>query len=118
MTINNLGELQAEVARLRILSGEQGRAVAARFKSPLAIFSTAQSLAGHADLFSLASRFLIPLTLNKTLFSSSGVLVKTLVTLVSQKASPYVNEASVHKAFDTSKAFITQLFHKTSSSNL
>jgi hypothetical protein len=44
------------------------------------------------DLAGLLSRFILPFTLNKTIFRNSGFIVKTLVSLVSQKASHFINE--------------------------
>jgi len=57
---------------------------------------------------SILSRFLIPLTLNKTLFKNSGFLIKTIVGLVSQKASGYVNEESVIGIWDKVKGLFTK----------
>ncbi len=118
--IRNSWELREEIIRLRALEKGQGIAIKQRFSSPAAIFSTVYSLfpkpaAGerHTNIFnqdfvSILSRFLIPLTLNKTLFRNSGFIVKTLVGLVSQKASGYINEDSVVSVWDKVKG----LFHK------
>lgn len=118
--IRNSWELKEEIVRLRALEKEQSQAIGQRFSSPAAIFSTIYSLfpkpaAGerHTNIFnqdfvSILSRFLLPLTLNKTLFKNSGFIVKTLVGLVSQKASGYINEDSVVSVWDKVKG----LFHK------
>ena len=113
--IRNSWELREEIIRLRALEKEQGIAIKQRFSSPAAIFSTVYSLfpkpaAGerHTNIFnqdfvSILSRFLIPLTLNKTLFKNSGFIIKALVGLVSQKASGYINEDSVMSVWDKVK---------------
>ena len=105
-------ELKQEIIRLRELEKEQSVAIQQRFSSPGAIFSTIYSLFPKAaggenrtnifnqDFVSILSRFLIPLTLNKTIFRNSGFLIKTLVGLVSQKASGYINEDSVVGLWD------------------
>jgi hypothetical protein len=119
--IKNSWDLKEEIVRLRQLQKVQGDAIGERFNSPAAIFSTVYSLFPKSqntgenksnifnqDFVSILSRFLIPLTLNKTIFRNSGFLIKTLVGLVSQKASGYVNEESVVGVFDKIKA----LFNK------
>jgi hypothetical protein len=119
--IRNSWELKEEIVRLRALEKEQSHAIGQRFSSPAAVFSTIYSLfpkrSGvdenrtnifNQDFVSILSRFLIPLTLNKTLFRNSGFIIKTLVGLVSQKASGYINEDSVVGLWDKMKG----LFHK------
>src|SRR3569833_2155924 len=110
--INNSWELREEIIRLSALEKEQAIALKQRFNSPAAIFSSLYSLfpksapgEKHTNLFnqdfiSILSRFLLPLTLNKTLFRNSGFIVKALVGLVSQKASGYINEDSVVSVWD------------------
>ena len=66
----------------------------------------------HQDFVSLISRFIIPLTLNKTLFRSSGFLVKLMVGLVSQKASGYITESAVEKLIKLGKDLIGNLLTK------
>jgi len=124
-TIKNSWDLKEEIVRLRALEKVQGEAIGQRFNSPAAIFSTVYSLfpkGNHSgenksnifnqDFVSILSRFLIPLTLNKTLFKNSGFLVKTLVGLVSQKASGYVNEESVGTIWDKAKSLFTHFTKK------
>jgi hypothetical protein len=118
--IRNSVDLREEIIRLRALEKEQELALKLRFNSPAATFSTIYSLfpkgAGgenrhnifNQDFVSILSRFLVPLTLNKTLFRNSGFIVKTLVGLVSQKASGYINEESVISVWDKVKG----LFHR------
>lgn len=115
-SITNSTDLRQEIIRLKGLETEQSEALKARFSSPMAIFSTLYSLfpkSNHdgesktnifnQDFVSIISRFLIPLTLNKTLFKNSGFLIKALVGLVSQKASGFINEDSVVSVWDKVK---------------
>jgi len=120
--INNITDLRLEIVRLKGLEVEQGYAIGQRFKSPGAILSTFFSLfsgppaadgtksAGFwdQDIVGLLSRFLLPFTLNKTLFRNSNFIVKTLVGLVSQKASHFITEDSVMGLWDKVKS----LFNK------
>ena len=124
-SIKNSWDLRQEIVRLKGLEAEKSIALKARFSSPAAIFSTVYSLFPkthhngedrsnifNQDFVSIISRFLIPLTLNKTLFKNSGFLVKAIVGLVSQKASGYVNEESVVSIWDKAKALITNFTKK------
>lgn len=115
--INNVTDLRLEIARLKGLETEQGYAIGQRFKSPGAIFSTFFSLfsgttpgdgksAGfwEQDFVGIISRFLLPFTLNKTLFRNSNFLIKAIVGLVSQKASHFITEDSVMGLWDKVKS--------------
>ncbi len=108
LPIRNTVELRDEIYRLQGVEAEQSAALKKRFDSPGAIFSTVMSLFPKSDdkedknssLFNqdfigLISRFVLPIALNKTLFKNSGFIVKTVVGLLSQKASHYINEDSV-----------------------
>jgi len=101
-------DLKAEIFRLEELSKIQGETIRSHFSSPGAIFSTIFSFfrpSGEQDeknggVFSqdfvgLISRFILPLTLNKTIFRNSNFIIKALVGLVSQKTSHYITEDSV-----------------------
>jgi hypothetical protein len=113
--ITNSWQLKEEIVRLRELEEVKGQALKERFSSPVAIITTVYSMfpKGHGgenknnifnqDFVSIISRFLVPLTLNKTLFKNSGFIVKALVGLVSQKASGYINEDSVMSVWDKIK---------------
>lgn len=125
IAINDIEELRAEIGRLSLRSDEQGKALAERFHGPLAIFNTARSLfhnGGHpdenaakGDFFNLIARVLLPLTLNKTIFSGSGFPVKMLVGFVSQKAAGLVNEKLIAKVIEEGKTLFNKLFHKPAS---
>lgn len=120
--ITNVQDLKSEIYRLRHLDQEQQTALVSRFSSPSAVFSTALTLfsrsghadsgAGHRDYVSLFSRYLIPLTLNKTIFRHSNFLVKLLVGLVSQQAAGQVTESAATNAFRKGKSILMKLFSK------
>jgi hypothetical protein len=124
--ITNISDLQAEIFRLKALEKEQTIALKSRFNSPSAIFSTVltifprsndtDAIKGtsifHPDMLNLVSRFILPLALNKTLFKHSNFLVKTLVGLVSQKASNYVSEETVTGVWDKAKALFAKFTKK------
>ncbi len=126
--IKSISDLQDEIFRLRTLETQQSVALKARFSSPSAIFSSVLTLFPrsadsdgvrtpglfHPDILNLVSRFVIPLTLNKTLFKKSNFIVKTLVGLVSQKASNYVNEESVSGLWGTVKGIFEKFTKKKS----
>lgn len=122
MPITNISDLQSEIIRLEKHKQEQEIELKKRFSSPSAIFSSVMTLFPkspdggssasrlfHTDIISLLSRFLIPLTLNKTLFKGSNFLVKTLVGLVSQKASDFVNEDTVSSVWDKAKGLLGKI---------
>jgi hypothetical protein len=124
--IRNIFELQGEIGRLKNVETEQAVALKARFSGPSAIFSTVLSLFPKSpavdgikgsgffnqDLLGLVSRFALPLALNKTLFKNSNFLVKTLVGILSQKASHYISEDSVGGIFGKAKGLFNNLFKK------
>lgn len=114
ITVKNISDLQSEIIRLEKQKQQQEMDLKKRFDSPSAIFSSVFGIFSnsegkapgsmfHTDIINLISRFVIPLTLNRTLFKGSNVLVKTLVGLVSQKASSFINEDSVGGVWDKVK---------------
>lgn len=125
-TIKNLNDLQTEIARLEALKVYQEIHLKDRIKNPLAIFSTVRSLFSSgskdsnneflkSDWLSLIARFALPIALNKTLFRKSGFIMKTLITLVSQKAPSFINEGSVSSIVDKIKGFIRPKQRRTRS---
>ena len=125
-TIRNVHDLKVEIARLKNLETDQSIALKARFSSPSAIFSTALSIfpksptvdgvksAGFfdQDFLGLISRIALPLTLNRTLFKHSNFLVKTLVGILSQKASHYISEDAVGGIWSKAKGLFSKLTKK------
>ena len=120
--VRNINDLRLEIERLRAVEREQSIALGRRFSSPSALFSTIFSLFSGSDgaggtktggffdqdIISLLSRFVLPFTLNKTLFRNSNFLIKTLVGLVSQKASHFITEDSVTGIWNKIKSFLNR----------
>ena len=118
--IRNIGDLRAEINRLKDAERQQSMAISQRFSSLSSVFSTIASifpkgnpLTGakgffEQDIVSLLSRIVLPFTLNKTIFRNSNFLVKTLVGVLSQKASRYINEETITSLWDKVK----DLFNK------
>src|ERR1700733_5863552 len=114
LPIRSISDLREEIYRLKQIEQEQGIALGQRFKNPSALLSTFMSLFPRSvnadgttepgffnqDLVGLISRFVLPFTLNKTIFRHSNFLIKTLVGLVSQKASHFITEDSVTGIWD------------------
>ena len=109
LPINDINDLRAEIARLKGVEQEQSAALARRVSSPAAIFSTVFSLVPKSssgdgeksggffdqDMVGLISRIVLPILLNKTIFRKSNFIVKTIVSILSQRASHFINEESV-----------------------
>jgi hypothetical protein len=126
--IKNAEELKKEIARLKELKEEQSAAIKLRFSTTTSTLATIYSMFSgstdadvarkgvfHLDMVSLLSRILLPITLNTTLFRNSGLIVKTLVGLFSQKASSYISEDSVSTIWDKAKSLygnIADRLHK------
>ena len=118
VTINNVDDLRAEIARLRLLKNEQGKALGKRFSSPMTALATLYSIFPksegskegflHQDIFGIISRILLPFTLNKTIFRNSNFIVKALVGLISQKASHLVTEDKVVGVWDKLKSLFSK----------
>lgn len=124
--IQNTNDLKVEIARLKNLEIEQLVALKVRFNSPAAIFSTAMTLFPKSptidgiksesffsqDFLGLISRIALPLTLNKTLFKHSNFLVKTMVGLLSQKASHYISGDAVSGVWDKARTLFSKFTKK------
>ncbi|GAB2697567.1 hypothetical protein GCM10027037_22100 [Mucilaginibacter koreensis] len=121
LPVQNITDLQSEILRLEKLRQQQKIDLRKRFSSPSAIFATAKTLfprsqedshSNHLfgqDILGLLSRVVLPFTLNKTLFKNSNFIVKSLVGLISQKASTYVNEGAVTGAWGKVKNLFSKL---------
>ena len=121
--VKDITNLREEIYRLKGLEQQQGIALGQRFNSPSKLLASLFSLMpktpgvpgeekSHGffdqDIVGLLSRIVLPFTLNKTLFKNSGFIVKTLVGLVSQKASHFITEDSVGGIWDKIKSFLPQ----------
>jgi hypothetical protein len=115
--IKNIDDLRSEIYRLKELEQQQSVAIGMRFSSLSSTLSTLYSLFPkivgingerakgffEQDLVGLLSRFVLPFLLNKTIFRNSNFLIKSLVGLVSQKASHFISEESVMGVWDKVK---------------
>jgi len=122
LMIKTSAELKDEIYRLEGLEKQQAIALKARFSSPSAIFSSVTSMFSNTsgtegtkesgffkqDFLGLLSRFVLPITLNKTLFKNSNFLIKTLVGVLSQKASNYISEDAAVNVWGHVKSFIDE----------
>lgn len=120
--IRNRSDLRAEIFRLQQAKLEKQIVLKQHFSSPLAVISTVFGLIGGSsksddkepkeDWVGFLSRFILPLTLNKTLFRGSGFLMKALVGIASQKAANYISSDSVSSVWDKAKGLVGGLFSK------
>jgi hypothetical protein len=114
--IRNISDLRGEIYRLKDVQQQQSVAIGQRFRNFSATVSTLGTLFPRSvtpegkstgffdqDLVGLISRFVLPFALNKTIFRNSGFLVKTLVGLVSQKASHFISEDVILGLWDKVK---------------
>jgi hypothetical protein len=120
LTVKNIDDLRSQIAWLKSVEKQQGMAIRQRFNGPVSVISTILSLFPKAqegeekkgggsfapDIVQLLSGFLLPFTLNKTIFRRSNFIVKALVKLISKKASRFINESSVGHFWDKIKIFI------------
>ena len=120
--IKNIDDLKSAIYHLKVAEDQQKYAIRQRFNRPSAIFATIASIfskpAGVAgeksenffkqDILAMISRFIVPFTLNKTLFRKSNFIVKSLVGVLSQRASKYINEDSVSGVWSKIKSFFPQ----------
>lgn len=124
--IKTIHDLRNEIVRLETLSVQQEVAIKQRFSSPSTIYKTLltvfpkssgssgskpMQLNGllNQDLIATLSKFLLPLTLNKTLFRGSGFLTRSIVTFLSKKASTYINQDSVNTSWDKIKTLVADV---------
>ncbi|HVW97188.1 MAG TPA: hypothetical protein VHA56_14550 [Mucilaginibacter sp.] len=127
MPIKNISDLRGEIYRLKQLEVEQGKAIGLRFKNFSTTISTLGTLFPKSltpdgksssffdqDLVGLISRFVLPFTLNKTIFRKSNFIVKTIVGLVSQKASHFISEDTVVGLWDKVKSLFEKKEKKPS----
>jgi len=116
--IKTIDDLRVEIYRLKGEEQTKSVALAQRFRNPSALFSTLMTLfpkptnadgtksAGffEQDIVGLISRFILPFALNRTLFKNSNIIIKTLVGLVSQKASRFITEDNLVGIWDKLKS--------------
>jgi len=125
LTVKNVVDLQSEILRLEALKQNQEIVLKQRFSSPKAILASVKTLFPQSsdssgapasavsslfsqDMLGLISRFVLPIALNKTLFKNSGFIIKTVVGILSQKASSYISEDSVTSVWGRVKSVFTK----------
>ena len=116
VVIKNQTDLKLEIHRLKADKLDQELHIKQHFNSPRAILGTIVSLfhknktgettPSGQGFGALISKYLLPLTLDKTLFRKSGVMVKVLVRMLSQKASGLVSDENFSSFWDKLKNLI------------
>ncbi|MGB4773728.1 MAG: hypothetical protein WBP45_01025 [Daejeonella sp.] len=124
--IQNVNELRAEIARLKLQRLQYEHVFEAEIKNisdkltaPIhfvkkigAFFSgdndhgKAEQIKGGTDWVSVVSRIGLPLILNKLVFRKSGFIMKSIVALISQKAATSVNKDLVVNWIDKAANWI------------
>lgn len=125
--IKSIHDLRNEIVRLETLTVQQEAMLKQRFSSPSAIYKTLLTLIPKSatktnsgkpaqltglnaifnqDIIGAVSKFLLPLTLNKTLFKGSGFITRSIVTFLSQRASAYINHETVTSGWDKLKTSV------------
>ncbi len=122
--IKSIHDLRNEIVRLETLTVQQEATIKQRFSSPKIMYKTVLSIFPKSavnksgdgvnisallnqDVVATVSKFLLPFTLNRTLFKGSGFITKSIVNFLSQKASGYINQDTVVSGFDKVKKSVT-----------
>ncbi|MGI4727633.1 MAG: hypothetical protein ACRYGB_03595 [Janthinobacterium lividum] len=122
--IKSIHDLRNEIVRLETLTVQQEATIKQRFSSPKIIYKTMLSLFPKSavnesgsniklngllnqDVVAMVSKFLLPMTLNKTLFRGSGFITKSVVNFLSEKASGYINQENVTSGWDKIKKSVS-----------
>ncbi|RYE32511.1 MAG: hypothetical protein EOP42_09365 [Sphingobacteriaceae bacterium] len=122
--IKSIHDLRNEIVRLETLTVQQEATIKQRFSSPKTIYKTLLSVFPKSavnksgdgvnvsallnqDVVATISKFLLPFTLNRTLFKGSGFITKSIVNFLSEKASGYINQDAVVSGFDKIKKSVT-----------
>lgn len=122
--IKSIHDLRNEIVRLETLTVQQEATIKQRFSSPKTIYKTLLSVFPKSavnepgnniklngllnqDVVAMVSKYLLPLTLNKTLFKGSGFITKQIVNFLSQKASGYINQDAVVSGWDKIKKSVS-----------
>lgn len=124
--VKSIHDLRNEIVRLETLNVQQEAAIKQRFSSPSTIYKTLLSVFPKSsgsttgkplnvkglfsqDIIGALSNFLLPLTLNKTLFRGSGFITRSIVTYLSKRASGYINHDSVTSGWDKFKTMVSNV---------
>ncbi|ADY53319.1 hypothetical protein Pedsa_2778 [Pseudopedobacter saltans DSM 12145] len=124
--ITNLQQLEAEIELLRLRKAEQElffKEKKERFnealKSPFTFFKKASRFLTnnqniHSDWATALARVSIPFLLNKTLLRGKGALLKSILTLISQKAiNPAIfNQTKLFGAVEKVSDWVSKIMPK------
>ena len=117
--IDNIDDLRSEILRLKLQSFHHEALIKQdieKFKNKFRLPSIIKSWFGgnnskspdnsHQDWVTNALRVSLPLALNKMVFGKSGFIIKSIVTLLSQKVATSVNKDIVTNWIDKASTFI------------
>ncbi|MBC7744392.1 MAG: hypothetical protein H7096_04755 [Flavobacterium sp.] len=117
--IGNIDDLRSEILRLKLQSFHQEALIkqdVEKFKDKFRLPSIIKNLFIannsktpdhiHTDWVSNALRVSLPLALNKLVFGKSGFIIKSIVTLLSQKVATSVNKDLLTTWIDKASNFI------------
>ena len=117
--IDNIDDLRSEILRLKLQSFHHEALIKQdieKFKDKFRLPSIIKSWFGgsdakspdssHHDWVTNALRVSLPLALNKMVFGKSGFIIKSIVTLLSQKVATSVNKDIVTNWIDKASTFI------------
>lgn len=124
--INNVKELRAEIARLKILKYEQEsyledqiELLEYKLEAPIRLYNRltswiptaaqglmSESKASESDWVTNSFRVGLPFIFNKILFRRAGFIKKGLLLLASQQAATFLNKDRLVEIIDTISSFI------------
>lgn len=134
--ISNIDDLRSEILRLKLDRFQQEavieqdvKEIVDKIKAPFRLLSTVnawfgkgqgtndvtqQDQEGHSDWITNALRLGLPVLLNKVIFRNSGFIMKSLITLVSHKATKNVNKDVLAGVIDKGAEWIRNFKSKKS----
>lgn len=120
--IENIDDLRSEILRLKLqrfhheaLIEQHVHKIKDKFRIPSVLLNKVNTWFGDnargidktsSDWVTNALRIGLPVALNKLVFGKSGFIIKSLVTLLSQKAATSVNKDSITNWIDTASNWI------------
>ena len=120
--IENIDDLRSEILRLKLqrfhheaLIEQHVNKIKDKFRIPTILLNKINSWFGdntpgvdnsNSDWVTNTLRIGLPVALNKLVFGKSGFIMKSLVTLLSQKAATSVNKDSITNWIDTASNWI------------
>lgn len=134
--INNIDDLRSEILRLKLerfqheaVLEQDVKRIVDKFKAPFRLVNKITAFFGkgqgtndgtsspqehetHPDWLTNVLRVGLPVILNKLVFRNSGFIMKSLVTILSQKAAKNVNKDSISGLIDKGADFIRNFKNK------